>query len=172
MGITKAMDYDAVYRLGQKPGKYPRPILISFIRMDDRNLVYASRTQLRNSHNFKKVWLSEDVSPRTHRYQSVIRDVAKEARNQGAHCTVTPVSVTINNQKYTEANLDDLPSKFSTERARMKKIGNTIAYRSEHAPLSNLYPATVPMGRRNYLSSPFHKFILPMYNLCTKNQKM
>ena len=35
----------------------------------------------------------------------------------------------------------------------MKKIGNTLAYRSEHVPLSNLYPASVPMGRRNYLSS-------------------
>ena len=35
----------------------------------------------------------------------------------------------------------------------MKKVGDTIAYGSEHAPLSNLYPAKVPIKSRDYLCS-------------------
>ena len=153
MKITKPIDYDAVYRLGPKPGKYPRQILIAFIRQDDRNMVYARRTHLRNSPHFSRVWISEDVTPQTRRTRNVIRDVAKEARDRGARCQATPTSVTINDTKYTEENLEDLPSEFATDKSRMKKLGDTIAYGSEHAPFSNLYPAKVPIKKRNYLSS-------------------
>ena len=153
MGITKPVEYDAAYRIGPKPGKHPRPLLISFMRQDDRNFIYSKRSQLRNSPHFSKVWVSEDVSSRTRRVRGIIREVAKEARNQGVHCVATPVSVTINHRKYTETTLDDLPPEFAVEKTKMKKIGNTIAYRSEHAPLSNLYPTNVPIGKHNYLSS-------------------
>ena len=153
MGINQPVEYDAVYRIGPKPGKYPRPLLVSFMRQDDRNYIFSKRAQLRDSPHFSKVWVSEDVSSRTRRFRGVIREVAKEARNKGAHCVATPVSVTINNRKYTEANLDDLPPEYAVEKTKMKKMGNTLAYRSEHAPFSNLYPANVPIGKRNYLCS-------------------
>ena len=153
MGIVKPIDYDMAYRIGSIPGKNPRPILISFIRQDDRNLIYAARTQLRKSRNFQRVWVSEDVPPQTRRTRNVIREVAREARSQGARCQVTPTSVTINNRKYTEANLVDLPPELAVEKIKMKKIGDTIAYNSEHAPFSNLYPASVPFGKHVHLSS-------------------
>ena len=153
MGIEKPISYDAAYRIGAKPGKYPRPLLVSFIRLDDRNLIFSRRVELRNSHHFNKVWLSEDITSRTRRARNVFREVAKEARNQGARCMATPNSVTINDAKYTEENLDDLPPQFAVEEAKMKKMGDTIGYGSEHAQFSNLYPARVPIKKKNYLSS-------------------
>ena len=153
MGISKPIDYDLAYRIGNYAGKAPRPILISFIRQDDRNMIYANRLQLRKTRNFQRVWVSEDVTPQTRRSRNVIREVSKEARAQGAHCSATPSSVTINNRRYTETNLDDLPPEFAVEKTKMKKIGDTIAYNSEHAPLSNLYPAAVPFGKHVHLSS-------------------
>ena len=74
-------------------------------------------------------------------------------RSKGARCTATPGTVTINDQKFTEANLEDLPSEFAVEKIKMKKIGETIAYSSEHAPFSNLYPAAVPIGKHVSTSS-------------------
>ena len=153
MGITKSVEYDAAYRMGQKRGKHPRPLLVSFMRQDDRNFIYSKRSQLRNSPHFSKVWVTEDVSSRTRRVRGIIREVAKEARSQGVQCVATPVSVTINNRKFTETNLDDLPPEFGVEKTKMKKMGNTLAYRSEYAPLSNLYPTNVPIGKHNYLCS-------------------
>ena len=153
MGIQRQIDYDAAYRLGQKPGKFPRPIIIAFIRQDDRNMVFASRIQLKNSRLFARVWVSEDVTPRTRRTRNVIREVVKEVRNQGARCSAPPSSLMINDKKFTEDNLEDLPPAFAVEKVKMKKIGDTIAYQSEHAPFSNLYPARVPIKKRNYLSS-------------------
>ena len=64
-----------------------------------------------------------------------------------------PTSVTINDRKYTEDNLDELPPACAVEKIKMKKLGDTIAYGSENAPFSNLYPAKVPMNKKNYLSS-------------------
>ena len=153
MGIAKPIDYDLAFRIGNRPGRAPRPILISFIRLDDRNLIYTNRSQLRKSRSFQKVWVSEDVTPQTRRSRNVIREVAKEARNQGVRCQATPGSVTINNRRYTEANLDDLPQEYAVEKIKMKKLGDTIAYNSEHAPFSNLYPTAVPLGKHVYLCS-------------------
>ena len=82
-----------------------------------------------------------------------MREVAKEARKQGAHCQATPDSVTINSKKYTGENIDDLPQEFAAERTKMKKFGDTLAYQSEYAPLSNLHPAKVPMKKKVYLST-------------------
>ena len=84
LGINKQEEYDAIYRIGARPGKFPRPIFISFLRQDNRNMVYRNRTNLRNSQYLSKVWLTEDVTPRTRRARNIIREVAKEARNQGA----------------------------------------------------------------------------------------
>ena len=153
MGISKPVDYDSAYRIGMKQGKYPRPVFVSFCRQDDRNLVYANRTQLRNSRHLARVWVSEDVTPQTRRSRNVMREVVKEARVQGARCTATRNSVTINDKKYTEENLDDLPSEFAVEKTKMKKMGDTLAYQSEHAPFSNLHPAKVLIGKRKYTSS-------------------
>ena len=86
------------------------------------------------------------------RARTVIREVAKEARNQGACCVATQATVIINNVRYTDENLIDLPSQFMAEKTKMKKEGDTTAYGSEHATFSNLYPAKVPM-KRNYLCS-------------------
>ena len=91
--------------------------------------------------------------PHIRRARNVIRDVAKEARNQGERCLATPTSVTINDRKYTTRNLDELPPSCAVEKIKMKKMGDTIAYGSEHAPFLNLYPAKVPMYKKNYLSS-------------------
>ena len=153
LGINKSISYEAAYRIGSKAGKYPRPLLVSFVRLDDRNLVFANRANLRNSQYLSRVWITEDVTPRTRRARNVIREVAKEARNQGVRCLATPNSVTLNDRKFTEDNLNDLPPECAVEKIKMKKISDTIAYGSEHAPFSNLYPAKVPMNKRNYLSS-------------------
>ena len=58
MGIEKQIEYDAVYRVGQKQGKHPRPLIVSFIRADDRNFIFSRRAHLRDSHNFQRVWLA------------------------------------------------------------------------------------------------------------------
>ena len=60
-------------------------------------------------------------------------------------------SVTINDKRYTSENLEDLPSQFAIEKTKMKKMGDTLAYQSEHAPLSNLYPARTPIRNKEYL---------------------
>ena len=55
MDIHKAIDYEAAYRLGQKPGKYPRPVFIAFGKLNDRNLVFANMANLRSSRNLSRV---------------------------------------------------------------------------------------------------------------------
>ena len=153
MGITNNVEYDAVYRVGQKQGDRPRPILISFMRQDAKEFVFSKRANLKNSDRFSRVWVVDDVTPSMRRFKSVVREVAKEARSSGAKCTSTPFSVTIEDKKYTEANLQDLPRAFSLETVKMKRFGDALCYHSKHAPFSNLYLAHVPIGNHDYLST-------------------
>ena len=151
MGLSQRMDYDQAYRIGKYTGKRPRTLFISFLRQDARDYVFAQRTTLRHSRSFHDVWLTEDVTPTTRRSQSILRQVAKEAKTTGARSATTLFSVTIDKQRYEQGNLDTLPEDLSLENIKTKQIGeNMIAYHSEHAPFSNLYPCEIQVANKEF----------------------
>ena len=153
MGIKDKIAYDSLYRLGQRRRQSPRPILVSFMRQDSRDFVFSRRASLKDSDIFHRVWVTDDVTPPMKRVKTVVREVAKVARNLGAKCTSTPYTVTIDDKRYNEANLQDLPPQYSVENVKVKKIGDSLCYHSEHAPFSNLFPILVTVGNHDYMSS-------------------
>ena len=153
LGVNCTLTYDQAYRIGPFNDRKSRPFLISFQKQKDRDYVFSLRTNLRGSENFYNVCLTDDVAPTARRAKSVIRQVNRMAKDQGAHCTSTPFSLTIDRQKYEVANLDMLPDQFSLEKIKTKQVtDNIIAYHSEHSPFSNLYPCIIHIASREFTS--------------------
>ena len=149
LGIDATIDIDQIYRIGPFRPKYKRQILISFLRVDDRDYVFDKRAKLRQSEYFHDVWISDDVTLSARRVKTLIRQVAREAKNKGVKCTSTQYAVTIDGTKFNETSLNDLPTEFSLASVKTKQIGDdVIAYHSEHSPLSNLFPAPIKIGKR------------------------
>ena len=73
LDLDKGIYFDACYRVGPYSEGRPRPILVSFERQADRDMVYARRMDLKNMDGLQKVWINEDVSPASKRKREMIR---------------------------------------------------------------------------------------------------
>ena len=141
--ITRSIIFDQCYRIRAFNKRRTRPIFLSFLKVNDRDLVYSKRANLRHSAKFSRVWIAEDTGPNTRRTKNIVWQVTREARLAKEQCTSTPFTVTINGTKYGEKNFEDLPEHLSLEHLKTKKYGNVLAYHSEFSPFSNLYPARI-----------------------------
>ena len=63
LNLGKGMDLDVCYRVGGYNKNRTRPIVITFMRQSDRDLVYAKMVELRKTQGYKQVWVNEDLGP-------------------------------------------------------------------------------------------------------------
>ena len=152
IGIQRNIDYDTCYRVGQLNRNRNRPIVITFLKQADRDEVYSKRVHMKKTADFHDVWLNEDLGQNTRRLNTMVRLVAKEAQRQGIPHKPAKFSIQIDNKKFDERNLDELPSPLSLHDMKTVKIDNMIAYQSEHSKFSNFYPCEFRVGKHNYTS--------------------
>ena len=151
LNINKGINFEACYRIGPHNKSRPRSILVSFERQADRDLVYSKRMDLKHTENYQKVWINEDVSPASRRRRDIIRLITKEAHEQGIDCKSGKYAMHINNVKYDESNLDDLPRPLHPSNLKQVQIDkDTLAYQSEFAPFSNFYDCQVIIGKHRF----------------------
>ena len=154
MGVRKEITYDTAYRVGSYFGKKPRSIVITFIRISDRDEVYSKRANLSLNHEMSRVWINEDLGHNSRRAVNLIRMVARQAQLQGIPHRVSKYAIHIDNEKFDERNLEELPQEISLSKVKTVPIGdNIIAYQSEHSCFSNLYPVKIKIGRHSYTSA-------------------
>ena len=146
------MDYDTCYRMGPFNKVRCRPIVITFQSQADRDEVYARRVQMKKTADFHDVWLNEDLGQNSKRANTLIRLVAKEAQKQGIEHKASKYAINIENKKYDDKNLDELPSPLTLHDVKTVKFGESIAYQSEHSKFSNFYPCQFKVGKHNYTS--------------------
>ena len=140
--------FEACYRVGSFTKSRARPILVSFERQADRDLIYKKRMELRKTADYQKVWVNEDLGPISKRRRGLIRMIAKEAELQGIDCRTGKYSLHVNQVKYSEDNLDDLPPPLHPTQLKQILVDDKmIAYQSEYAPFSNFFPCKVVIGK-------------------------
>ena len=146
--VHQGINFDACFRMGPYNKSRTRPILVSFERQTDRDLIYSRRMDMRHTQDFNHVWINEDLGAASKRKRGLIRMIAKEAQNQGVDCRTGKFSLVVNNQKIDEDNLDDLPPSLHPTSLKQVQIDkSTVAYQSEFAPFSNFFPCIVQVGQ-------------------------
>ena len=149
--INTGINFDACYRQGNYNKNRDRPIVITFQKQADRDLVYSSRMNLRRTQNYKHVWVNEDLGQASRKMRNIIRLIAKQAHADGVDCRTGKYDIRINKQKYESHNLDELPPQLLPSSVKQVQIdANTVAYQSEFAPFSNLYQVGVTMGKYKF----------------------
>ena len=148
LSVDKGINFEACFRMGPYVKGKPRPILLSFERQADRNLLYAKRMDLRHTVDYQRVWINEDLAPISKRKRGIIRLIAKEAALQGIDCRSGKYAVHIDNVKYDHNNLSDLPPRLQPTHLKQVLVNQrTLAYQSEHAPFSIFFPAQIKLGQ-------------------------
>ena len=151
LSINKEINFEACYRVGPYSKVRPRAVLVTFERQTDRDMVYAKRMELNRSSAHAKVWINEDVSPTSKRKREVIRLISREAQQQGIDCRTGKYAIHIDRTKFDENNFDELPCPLQPASLKQVRIDdNTLAYQSEHAPLSNFFPSQIVIGKHRF----------------------
>ena len=151
LAVGKGIYFDACYRMDPYVKGRSRPILVAFDRQSDRDLLYAKRMELRQTADYQRVWVNEDLGPASKRKRGIIRLIAKEATLQGIDCKSGKYSLHIDRVKYDADNLDELPPKLHLTHLKQVQVNKTtLAYQSKHAPLSNFYPCQVQIGKHMF----------------------
>ena len=149
--VGKEIAFEACYRLGPYSKSKPRSILVSFDKQSDRDLVYSRRMNLKRTADYSRVWINEDISPASRRKREIIRLITREAHDQGIDCRSGKYAMHINNVKFDENNLDDLPPPLHPTSLKQVVIDKaTLAYQSEYAPLSNFYACQIIIGKHRF----------------------
>ena len=151
LDVHKGVNFEACYRMGPYVKGRSRPILVTFERQVDRDLLYARRMDLKHTTGFQRVWVNEDLGPISKKKRGVIRLIAREASLQGIDCRTGKYSIRIDNVKYDGGNLDELPPKLQLTQLKQVMVNETtLAYQSEYAPFSNFYTCNIKLGKHTF----------------------
>lgn len=150
-------EVQSAYRMGknanQRPGYKvlrPRPIMITFYSIQGRNNYFYARMKLKDSVNFRNIYMNDDVTPLTHKQRDEFRSVAAMARSAGNLVKVHSDGILINGTKYRHSDPDMLPDEFSLEKAKIVRQNDGLYFQSEHAFLSNFHKSSIVIDGIHY----------------------
>lgn len=141
-----------VYRIGkQHPPqlrsgqKHPRPrtILVVIRSIHERNAIFYAKTKLRESTNYKMIYINDDVSLQTRKLRDDYRSVAALAHSSGSTVKVHGDGIVVDGKKYRHGDPEYLPHNLTLAKAKMIKMRDGIYFSSEHVFLSNFYLAPI-----------------------------
>lgn len=148
------MDIITVYRMGKQAhsrGKArSRTVMVTMINERARNALFYARTSLKNSEQFKGIYINDDVTSTTRKQRDDYRAVAALARQNGAEVRVHTDGIIISGRKYLLSEPQSLPQQFSVSRAKTYENNGEIYFASEGSFLSNFSPSPIVEGDITY----------------------
>ena len=152
MNLNKGIELDSSYRVGAYNPNKTRPIVVTFVRHADRDLVFSKRSELRKTKGQKQVWVNEDLGQASRKKRNMIRLIAKQAQAEGVEHRTGKYAIIIDNKRYDENNLEELPLPLHPSSIKQIQIDkDTIAYQSENAPFSNFYPTAIEFEKCKFV---------------------
>ena len=159
LAVGKGINFENCYRVGSYIKGRSRPILVSFERQADRDLLFAKRMELKHTTHYQRVWVNEVLGPASKRKRGLIRLIAKEASLQGIDHRTGKYAIHIDKVKYDCSNLDELPPNLHPTQLKQVQVNDTtLAYQSEHAPFSNFFACPIKLGKHTFfcVEQAFH----------------
>lgn len=145
-------DIDVAYRVGKR-GLGPRPILIKFAREQVRNEVNRKRTNLKDSDETKSSFLNEDLPAKINQQRAEMRCIVNNAKSKNVSAKSMGDRISMDNKIYTYREIDRLPQGLQISDAKMVDTPKGIAFQSQYAFLSNLFPSPVKYNGIQFPSS-------------------
>ena len=156
---------DKVHRLGPPPrlprGRFaaratdaprPRPIIVSFNWNADRDKVWRSRSNLRDSGIHLEEDMPEEIKSRRYRLLPIFNK-ALTIDTYKSRTYLNGDHLTINGVTYTVDNLDKLPEDLDPRYLATRSEGDVTIFFGNNSPLSNHHPANFTVLDQLYTCS-------------------
>lgn len=135
-------DIDYCYRVGNNPrdkDNSVRPILVKLLREDYTRQIYKNRLILRQSEEYAKVYLNEDLPQVITQRRADIKSVYLNARDKGHTAKMLGTKIVVDNVPYQHGDLENLPVGLRLSDSKVQKVKGGYAFASKNAYLSNMY---------------------------------
>jgi ribA/ribD-fused uncharacterized protein len=143
--VLRSMDVDTsniyldhLHRLPSS-GPGPRPILMKFVSLLDKELVWNNKHLLKERNI--PVYIKQHFCQKTEDRIRTLQPIAKAAFQQKLRVRFNKDTLLINSQKYTVNNLEQLPSSLQPARFGSRIIEDELFFFSSKSPLSNYHPS-------------------------------
>lgn len=131
---------DNVFRIGKVGKNRRRNISLTFMRVSDKEMVFASKAEIKEQDGIK-FFLNDDVSTDGRTLKAKLRRIVVVAKTQGIHAKLAGNKVVVGSRTYASNELKMLPTSIIENLKQEKNIDDGIVYRGELSTLSNFRPA-------------------------------
>ena len=151
------IDIDVVHRVGMNTQRGPRPVIVRFTRLDDRNKIWAARATLRgaNRRPSDKIWIKEDLPKEAKEMNNTLYrslNAAKASEKYGNNVSVQNFKFYFNGLSYTTDELEDLPVELRPSTLAIRQNEAILIFFSKHTVLSNHFKCEFIVDGQKYTS--------------------
>lgn len=143
---------DMAIRMGTSPGKYPRPILISFKHMSQRFQVWYKKGEL-NKDQEVKLWLQEDLPKSLRNELNILLRVQKKAKtlaDKYPDVKIKDLRIRVQGNFYSVKDLELLPDDLKPSKSSTPQNENTVVFFGRSSPLSNHHLCKIDIAGRSF----------------------
>lgn len=155
----KNLDIDSAFRLGKirQGSKYPRPIMVRFIRPRERDAVWNARSQIpRNDDNPQiRINIKEDLPPKLRTQMAALLKVAQVAKRYPEsfqNVFVKDFKVHVNGISYYAHQLELLPTKLRPSEFSTPGNDDAVAFYTRNSRFSNHYQSKFVWDQKEFSS--------------------
>lgn len=138
LGIVEDIPVSIAHRLGIRTGRKPRAIIIRFVSLRDKDLVWSCRTRLAGSGIVMKQHYTPEIQKSRNEMYPYLK-AAKQCRSI-AKCNLVRGKLSIDGTLYGPENVHDLPHGIG-EQSHTSHDGGITRFFTKRAPLSNFHDA-------------------------------
>lgn len=152
MGLDlRRFHIDNLHRLPHS-GKGPRPLIVKFVTMLDRNTVWSKRSALASIPG-NKVVVREHFAREIEENVKIMLPFRKAAEKQNLNVKMIEDKLILNSQTFTVKNLHLLPPSLQPEKISTRVLEDHLFFYSSLCPLSNHHSAKFTVDKIDYESS-------------------
>ena len=151
LDLRENIQISIAHRLGQG-NKTPRPVIIQFALIRDRDLVWSRRFNLKKQGQTKPSYiLREHFIPEIQSARNELMPYLKQARKTAEvkRCGLVKDTLVINGTKYGVAQVSELPYGIG-DKHHTQNIEDCTFFFTKHSPLSNFHAATFTVNDVRY----------------------
>lgn len=135
---------DIAYRIGKEGGHKPRPILVKFKELAQRNKVWFSKSKISQDEDGNRAWIQEDLPKAVkNSYRTFFRILRKAKSLKGSfpNAHIRGQSIVIGDKVYGEGELEQLPEALRPSSLAMAQSEEALIFFGRFCPLSNHHPS-------------------------------
>lgn len=145
---------ESTYRIGEKGGNKPRPIMMTFTNVPQRNVVWFKKATI-NKDQEQRLWIQEDL-PRELRMEiNALLKVYRYAKNLPEvypDVKIKDFKLRVDGKFYTHTQLEALPVNIRPSTIATPSTEDTVVFFGRDSPLSNHFICSFDIAGTNFTS--------------------